>query len=85
MFCIYTVDKGKHLASVVIDSATYLLIICLPDIDNKGMSLYTTSSGGAFHLACILQRVINVARLCNVNMYSRHFDVYVSHKPQETL
>ena len=30
----------KHPASVVIDSATYLLTISSPDIDNVAMSLY---------------------------------------------
>ena len=30
----------KHPASVVIDFATYLLMISLPDIDNVAMSLY---------------------------------------------
>ena len=30
----------KRPASVVIDSATYLLTISLPDIDNIAMSLY---------------------------------------------
>ena len=45
---LYTVDKGLRgqnaLQSVVIDSATYLLKISLPDIDNNmipiAMSLY---------------------------------------------
>ena len=31
---------SKHPASVVIDSATYLLMISLPNIDNVAMSLY---------------------------------------------
>ena len=30
----------KRLASVIIDSATYLLMISSPDIDNIAMSLY---------------------------------------------
>ena len=36
----------KHPASVVIDSATYLLMISSPDIDNVAMSLYDTPSMG---------------------------------------
>ena len=32
--------KPKRPASVVIDSATYLLMISSPDIDNVAMSLY---------------------------------------------
>ena len=31
---------SKHPASVVIDSATYLLMVSLPNIDNVAMSLY---------------------------------------------
>ena len=34
----------KHPASVVIDSATYLLTISSPDIDNAAMSLYDVTS-----------------------------------------
>ena len=41
---LYAVDKGLRgrnvLQSVVIDSATYLLTISSPDIDNVAMSLY---------------------------------------------
>ena len=38
---LYAVDKGRNvLQSVVTDSATYLLMISWPDIDNVAMSLY---------------------------------------------
>ena len=42
---LYAADKDLHMwpkrpASVVIDSAMYLLTISLPNIDNVAMSLY---------------------------------------------
>ena len=37
---LHTKLKLKHPASVVIDSATYLLMISSPDVNNVAMSLY---------------------------------------------
>ena len=52
----------KRPASVVIDSATYLLMISSPDIDNVAMSLYDIIHARAYLQAAIIEKTIGKAQ-----------------------